>query len=130
MGSMRELRGSDACAPAQCSSRLVRADICTHAVSRTHARRLAQHFVNNLWAIASTTPFYSVEARATQRRTGAAALRTVSASAPHTLPDTRLWLCAACVSLHLIAAARSLGGRTCRQQPRQQCTWPTTKASW
>lgn len=24
------------------------------------ARRLAQHFVNNLWAIASTTPFYSV----------------------------------------------------------------------
>lgn len=24
-------------------------------------RRLAQHFVNNLWAIASTTPFYSVQ---------------------------------------------------------------------
>lgn len=24
-------------------------------------RRLAQHFVNNLWAIASTTPFYSVK---------------------------------------------------------------------
>ena len=24
-------------------------------------RRLAQHFVNNLWAIASTTPFYGVK---------------------------------------------------------------------
>lgn len=28
-------------------------------------RRLAQHVVNNLWAIASTTPFYSVKVRLT-----------------------------------------------------------------
>ncbi|KAF8056785.1 1-acyl-sn-glycerol-3-phosphate acyltransferase [Scenedesmus sp. PABB004] len=35
--------------------------LCLPVMALDNTRRLAQHYVNNLWAIASTTPFYSVE---------------------------------------------------------------------
>lgn len=46
--------------------RVDRSLCCSGVCKLTHQppappRRLAQHFVNNLWAIASTTPFYSVK---------------------------------------------------------------------
>ena len=40
-----------------------------------HCRRLAQHFVNNLWAKASTTPFYGVKVGACEYWHHAAACR-------------------------------------------------------
>jgi len=64
-------------------------------------RRAALHFVNDLWAIASTTLFYPVEARRV--------LPQLSSADSFT---------------------RFAAPRICRPPASRQCTWPTTRATW